>query len=181
MKAERLPTANGIDDIKLIGENDLERQFIKQLAEAGTLSCQNRQVSDTVLFRPISVVPDLSSVVSSDKKSIGKYDFTIRQNEGFVRDFAFERNGAPMDLSIYTEIKTEIKYSKSAAAIISLSLGSGLAVSGSDSNILKMTIPAAQTKLLNRELYYYDIMFSTPTTTIYFQEGKITVKNTGTR
>jgi hypothetical protein len=32
-------TANGIHDIKLIGENEQERLFIKQLAEAGTLSC----------------------------------------------------------------------------------------------------------------------------------------------
>jgi hypothetical protein len=38
MQALRVLTANGIHDIKLIGENEQERLFIKQLAEAGTLS-----------------------------------------------------------------------------------------------------------------------------------------------
>jgi hypothetical protein len=46
MQALRVLTANGIHDIKLIGENEQERLFIKQLAEAGTLSC----VSKLTLF-----------------------------------------------------------------------------------------------------------------------------------
>jgi hypothetical protein len=55
MQALRVLTANGIHDIKLIGENEQERLFIKQLAEAGTLSCVSVKLP-TVLFRPISVM-----------------------------------------------------------------------------------------------------------------------------
>jgi hypothetical protein len=63
MQALRVLTANGIHDIKLIGENEQERLFIKQLAEAGTLSCVSYRL--TVLFRPISV---MSEALTSPKK-----------------------------------------------------------------------------------------------------------------
>jgi hypothetical protein len=59
MQALRVLTANGIHDIKLIGENEQERLFIKQL-EAGTLSCVSGEVADSVLFRPISVMSEVA-------------------------------------------------------------------------------------------------------------------------
>lgn len=181
MQVEKVPTANGIDDIKLIGENELERQFIKQLAEAGTLSCISREVADSVLFRPISVTPELSSYVST-KNSIGKYDFIVRQNADFIRDLKFEKPiGTPLDLTQYSAIKLQVKHSKSAPPIIELALGSGLIISGVDSNVLKVSMTAAQTKLLSCESYYYDVLTATLTSNIYPLEGKITVKNTGTR
>lgn len=180
MQVIKVPTANGIDDIKLIGENDLERQFIKQLAEAGTLSCMSREVADSVLFRPISVSPELSAYTST-KSSIGKYDFIIRQNENHNVDLAFDSNGTPLDLTQYSAIKLQIKHSKSAPAIIELALGSGLEIAGANSNILKVAMTAAQTKLLTCESYYYDVLTATATTNVYYLEGKITVKNTGTR
>lgn len=180
MQVEKVPTANGIDDIKLIGENELERQFIKQLAEAGTLSCISREVADSVLFRPISVTPELSSYVST-KNSIGKYDFIVRQNETHNVDLKFSSDAAPLDLTQYSAIKLQVKHSKSAPPIIELALGSGLAISGVDSNVLKVSITAAQTKLLSCESYYYDVLTATPSSNVYYLEGKITVKNTGTR
>lgn len=180
MQVEKVPTANGIDDIKLIGENELERQFIKQLAEAGTLSCISREVADSVMFRPISVTPELSSYVST-KNSIGKYDFIVRQNETHNVDLKFSTADGPLDLTQYSAIKLQIKHSKSAAAIVELSVGSGLVISGADSNILKVSMTAAQTKLLTCESYYYDVLTATPTSNLYYLEGKITVKNTATR
>jgi hypothetical protein len=54
MQALRVLTANGIHDIKLIGEN--ERLFHKTASRAGTLSCVSGEVADSVLFRPISVM-----------------------------------------------------------------------------------------------------------------------------
>jgi hypothetical protein len=39
---------------------------------------------------------------------------------------------------------------------------------------------ANQTKLLTCETYYYDVLTATPTANILSQ-GKITIKNTGTR
>lgn len=180
MQVEKVPTANGIDDIKLIGENELERQFIKQLAEAGTLSCISREVADSVLFRPISVTPELSSYVST-KNSIGKYDFIVRQNETHNVDLKFSSDAAPLDLTQYSAIKLQVKHSKSAPPIIELAIGSGLIISGLDSNVLKVSMTAAQTKLLTCESYYYDVLTATLTSNIYHLEGKITVKNTGTR
>lgn len=180
MQAIKVPTANGIDDIKLIGENDLERQFIKQLAEAGTLSCISREVADSVLFRPISVTPELSSYAST-KNTIGKYDFIVRQNENHNVDLKFSTDAVPLDLNQYSAIKLQVKHSKSAPPIIELVLGSGLTISGVNSNVLKVSMTAAQTKLLTCENYYYDVLTAKPTSNVYYLEGKITVKNTGTR
>ena len=180
MRLEKVITSNGIDDIKLIGETELERNFIKQLAEAGTLSCTSREVSDSVLFRPISVMPEISSY-SSTKNAIGKYDFIVRQNENHNVDLTFNTNDDPLDLDQYSAIKLQIKHRKSAPPIVELALGSGLEVSGSNSNVLKIAITAAQTKLLTCNIYYYDVLMVTSTSNVYYLEGKITVKNTGTR
>ena len=179
MIVERVTTVNSIHDIKLIGENDLERQFIKQLAEAGTLSCQNRQVSDSVLFRPISVASEISSHTSVS--SIARYNFDVVQNTTHTIDLVLENNGAPLDLSAFTSIKLQVKHSKSAPAIVELSLGSGLAVSGVDSNILTVTMTSEQTKLLTCETYYYDVLTATADINKYYLEGKITTKTTATR
>jgi hypothetical protein len=181
MQVEKVPTANGIDDIKLIGENELERQFIKQLAEAGTLSCISREVSDSVMFRPISVASEGSSYVSTTN-SIGKYDFIVRQNEDLLRDLIFESPAdTPLDLTQYSAIKLQVKHSKSAPAIVELSIDNGLKIIGADSNVLQVAMTAAQTKLLTCESYYYDVLTATPTTNVYYLEGKITIKTTGTR
>lgn len=180
MQIERVPTANGIDDIKLIGETELERQFIKQLAEAGTLSCISRQVADTVLFRPISVMPDISSYAST-KNSIGKYDFMLRQNESHFFDLSFNSDATPINLTQFQTIKLQVKKQKSSAAIIELSLASGLVVSGPDHNVLKVSFTAAQTKQLACETYYYDVLMSKPNQNIYYIEGLITVKKSATR
>jgi hypothetical protein len=180
MKAERVITTNGIDDIKLIGETESERLFIKQLAESGTLSCLNAQVGDTVSFRPISVMPDISSF-NSTRNSIGKVDFTVRQNQQYDIDFTFKKDDEPIALTDYTAIKLQVKRNKSSSAIIELSLGNGLVISGDDSNILKTSFTAAQTKTLSCQTYYYDVLMVKPTSNTYYIEGTITVKATGTR
>ena len=180
MLIQRVPTTNSIDDIKFIGENDLERQFIQQLAESGTLSCVTRQVGDSILFRPISVSSELSSYTSSNK-SISQYNFEIRQNQDFTVDISFKKDGSILDLSQFLGIKLQVKHSKSAPAIIELNLNSGLAVSIADTSVLKIAITAEQSKLLTCESYYYDILMSKQTSNVYYLEGKITVKNTGTR
>ncbi len=180
MIIERVPTANSIHDIKLIGENDLERQFIKQLAEAGTLSCQNRQVSDSVLFRAISVASEISSY-TSNKGNIAQYNFEVIQNATHIVDLSLQSNGDPLGLTAFLAIKLQVKYSKSAPAIIELAIGSGLEISGAGSNVLKVTMTAEQTKLLNCDTYYYDVLTSTADSNKYYLEGKITTKTTATR
>lgn len=180
MIVERVTTVNSIHDIKLIGENDLERQFIKQLAEAGTLSCLNREVADSVLFRPISVAAEMSSY-NSTKATIGKYDFMVYQNQNHNVDLKFSSDAAPLDLTAFTAIKLQIKHSKSAPAIVELSIGFGLEISGVDSDVLKVSMTPLQTKLLTCETYYYDVLTATATSNAYYLEGKITVKRTATR
>lgn len=180
MKIQRIPTSNGIDDIRLSGETELDDLFIKQLAEAGTLCCLNRHVSGNVVFRPISVMPEISSVVSS-KNSIGKYDFLIRQNESHTFDLSFKSNDVPIDLTQYTEIKLQVKKQKGSSSIIQLSVGNGLVVSGPSHNVLKVSMSANQTKLLSCEAYYYDVLLSKPGLNIYYVEGVITVKRSTTR
>lgn len=181
MKVERIVTANGIHDIKFIGENDLERQFIKQLAEAGTLSCLNRQVSDSVLFRPISVASEISSYTST-KGTIPQYNFEVIQNTTYSIELPFEfGNGSPINLATFLAIKLQVKYSKSVPAIIELAIGSGLEIVGVNSNVLKVVMTADQTKLLTRETYYYDVLLIKPDVNQYYLEGKITTKTTGTR
>lgn len=181
MQAIKVPTTNGIDDIKLIGETDLERQFIKQLAESGTLSCISRHVGDSILFRPISVSPDLSSYTSVADKTIGKYNFYVRQNQDKLINLTFKTDGNPLDLSGYTGIYLQVKYRKGAPAVFGVSLGSGLTVTGDDNTILEVKFSAAQTAMLTCESYYYDVLMTAPTSNVYHLEGKITVKNTSTR
>jgi hypothetical protein len=181
MQIVRVPTANGIDDIKLIGDTDLENLFIKQLAEAGTLSCISRQVSDTILFRPISVTPELSSYTSTANRSIGKYDFVARQNQDHNVDFRFDEESVALDLTQFMAIKLQVKREKGSPALFSLSLGTGLTITGADNNVLATKFTAAQTALLNCESYYYDVLMSKPTSNVYYLEGKITVKKSGTR
>jgi hypothetical protein len=180
MQVEKITTPNGIHDIKLIGENEEENQFIKQLANAGTLSCLDRQVSNTVSFRAISVSSDISSY-SSTKNSIGKYDFVLRQNQEQNIDLSFRNSQGTIDLTQFPVIKLQVKHTKSAPAIIELSLNEGLLISGENKNILKVAFSSDQTKLLASEVYYYDILTATDNSNRYYLEGKITIKKTGTR
>lgn len=183
MKVIQVPTSSGIDDIKLIGENELERAFIKQLAEAGTLSSISRAVADSVTFRPISnSSTSTGSSYYSSGRIIGKYDFTLRQNENRLIDLTFNSEGTPVDLAAFSAIRLQVKArASSASPIFELAIGSGLTIGGDDGNVLGVSFSAAQTKLLTFENYYYDVLMSTPTSNVYYLEGKITVKKSVTQ
>lgn len=180
MQAIQVPTANGIHDIKLIGDNDEERLFIKQLAEAGTLSCVSNQVGDSILFRAISVQPEISSYTST-KGDISRYNFNVRQNQSENFDLTFKSGGVALPLVQFEQIKLQIKHSKSAPAIVELTVGTGLVISVIDNNVLSVSLTAAQTKLLTCESYYYDVLMVKPSSNKYYLEGKVTVKLTVTR
>lgn len=180
MLVEQIETANGINDIKLIGETEAERLFIKQLAEAGTLSCLNREVSNTVLFRPISVMTEISSGANL-KNSIGKYDFAIRQNEDFGVDLTFKKDSLPIDLTEFDSIKLQVKQSRSATPLFDLSIGSGLEIAGDDDNVLRVSFTDTQTKTFNCQNYHYDVLMIKGDKNEYYLEGKITVRQSITR
>lgn len=181
MQFQRIPNSSGIDDLKLIGETDDERTFIRQLAECGTLSSTTSSASSSVVFRAISLAYSAAtdgSLLSRGK--IGKLDFTIRQNANFLIDLSFSSATLPIDLSTYTAIKLQVKTAKSSGAIVTLTLGSGLTVSGDDSNVLSIAFTPAMTKLLTNNQYYYDLMMTKPNSNDYFVEGKINVDRTVT-
>lgn len=180
MLVEKIPTTNGIDDIKLIGENDIENLFIRQLAEAGTLSCLNREVSNTALFRPISTLSDIERKESIDS-GVRKYDFSILQNKSYEMDLTFIKDGAPIDLTYFDAIKLQVKYSKSAPALVSLSVGSGLEIKGDDNNVLGVSFTKEQTQSFSCQPHYYDVMSVKDGENEYYVEGKITVKQSITR
>lgn len=181
MRVVAVPTSNGIDDIKLIAETDSEAVFIRQLAEAGTLSSLSTSASSSVVFRAISVqsLSESNQVVS--RGEIGKYDFTIRQNQPKTIGLTFIKAGVPINLTAYSNVKLQVKTSKGSSAIISLELGSGIEVSGDDENVLLLSFTADQTKQLCNESYYYDILFNGSAGNIYYMEGKINIKKTSTR
>ncbi|UOX35314.1 hypothetical protein LXD69_07285 [Flavobacterium sediminilitoris] len=183
MRVVRIATPNGIDDIKLIAEDSSEAVFIKQLAEAGTLSSLSSNASSSVVFRPISVqgVDQSFNDQLISRGTIGKYDFSVRQNQDHNVDLSFIKNELPLDLTLYTSIKLQVKPSKQSSAIISLDTVSGLTISGSDNNVLAVAFTAAQTKELCNETYYYDILFVGAANNNYYLEGKITVKKSATR
>jgi hypothetical protein len=180
MQLLRVPTANGIDDIKLLGETETERLFIKQLAEAGTLSCMSRQVANAVVFRPISVTPEISTYTST-KNSLVKFNFTVVQNTEYTVDLYLKRNRFPLNLTAFTQIKLAVKNSKHSPAIFEISLGNGLIVAGDNSTILRINFSRTQTARLCENNYYYDILMSNGSSNIYYVEGVITTKQTGTR
>lgn len=180
MQVLRVVTTNGIDDIKLIGETEMEREFIKQLAESGTLSCISKEVADTALFRPISVTPEMSTYTST-RGIIGRYNFIVRQNQDKTFDLKFVIDGDDLDLTEFTAIKLQIANHKGSSAIIELAVGSGLTISPEFSNVLNVTLTAAQTASLKCQEYFYDVLMSMPSSNRYYVEGKITVKKSQSR
>lgn len=181
MRVIKIPTSNGIDDIKIIGETEQERLFIKQLAEAGTLTSLSRQVGDSIVFRPISVSSGFGTGYYSSNKNIGKYDFSVRQNENHLVDLKFETQDGPLDLTSFSGIKLQVKLRKGSSAVFEVSLGAGLEISGDDNQVLKVAFTPGQTDLLNCETYYYDVLMQKPSSNVYYLEGKITVIKSTTR
>jgi hypothetical protein len=180
MQILRVPTANGIDDIKLLGETEIERLFIKQLAEAGTLSCMSRQVADSVVFRPISVTSEISTYTST-KNSLVKFNFTVVQNADYTVDLSLISNGVPFNLAVFASIKLAVKNRKESSAIFEITVGSGLTVTGANSNILRIDFSKTQTAKLCESEYYYDILMTKGSSNQYYVEGVIATKQTGTR
>jgi hypothetical protein len=176
MIIQRINNPAGIDDIKLIGENDAERSFIQQLAEAGTLISTTTMSSGIATFRamPISMLTNDSTLLNRGK--VGQVNFNVRQNQDYIFGLRFVSNDLPMVLNDFTAIKMQIKNNKSSSAIITLSVGSGLEITGDDDNILQITLTSAQTALLCNQEYYHDILFETGTgAKMYYIEGLIKV------
>lgn len=179
MQIVRISNSTGIDDLKLIGETEAEKIFIKQLSEAGTLISVSSVSSGSAIFRAsVTGTNQQNTLISSGR--IGKVDFTIRQNANFIVDLKFVSAGEPMDLTEYTAIKLDIRKEKHAPVAASLNLTSGLSISGDDDNILKIQLSPQHTSVLCHDSYYYDIMFVKPGSNNYYVEGKLYINRTVT-
>lgn len=186
MRVQRIPNTNGIDDIKFIADDDSDKTFLRQLAEAGTLSALNGNAVSSLSFRAISVV-SMSGASNNytSTNSIARYNFDVRQNELKAFDLTFNNSltdpATPIDLSAFSAIRIQIKPTKGSPALITLSLGAGLTISGESLNVLSVVIMPAQTAIMNLPEYYYDVMFASPEANEYHLEGKIKVLKTATR
>lgn len=183
MRVQRIATAGGIDDLKLIAENTAEVNYLKQLGAAGTLSSRSVNVGSTILFRPISsaslIIPALPLISAG---AIGKMDFTLRQNQDFIVDLIFKDGaGAPIDLNDYSAIKLQFYNNRSGGPIVSLAIGSGLTISGDDNNVLTIALTPDDTLLLTADRYKHDLLMEKGNNNSYMIEGIANIERTGTR
>jgi hypothetical protein len=116
--------------------------------------------------------------------NIGVYNFTcVLQNQGFNVEFEFEETDpvAPIDLTQYDAIRMDIM-DDMGKVVKEMSLGDGLTIVGADDNVLRVTFVAADTLVLTRTSYKYDILFVHPVSeNTYFIQGSFPVLNTITR
>lgn len=177
---ERITNSAGIDDFKLTGETPQEKAFIQQLSAAGSLISKSTNATSSIVFSAISI--DVNAPVSTliSRAPIGNLDFEIRQNQNFLVDLKFQTNNTPIDLTDYSSIKLQVKSSKDSGAIVTLTIGSGLTISGVDSNVLSIAFSSADTLKLMRDEYYYDILFVKPSSNNYMVEGKLSINRTVT-
>jgi len=161
----------------------MERAFIRQLAEAGTLSAVSRSVGDSITFRAISVSDPTGSSSYTSSVSLARYNFSVIQNQNFLVDLILRTGtGQSLDLTEYSAIALQVKKAKGGSAIFEVALGQGLTISGADNNVLSIAFLPDQTRQLCGEAYYYDVMMVKPNgSKVYYVEGKINVVKTGTR
>lgn len=182
MIVQRIANSAGVDDIKLIAETESDKILIRQLAESGTLISRSSIASSSVVFRALSSNSQtLSANNIISKGAIGKVDLKIRQNQTFRFDLKFIVSGQALNLLDYLSIKMQFKDRKESGAIISLSIGNGLIVSGDDNNILSVELTADQTAKFCNDEYYHDIVFESVDSKIYYIEGKAIIEKSTTR
>lgn len=180
MQVIRVTNPNGIDDLKLIADSESDASFIRQLADAGSLISLSRVAGSTVTFRPIPVGnAQLGALISTG--SVGKMNIVLSQNQNFQVVLTFKSAGVPMDLTLYSAIKLQFYNQRKTAAVISLSLGAGLTISGDDNEILTIALTPAQTVILCNQEYYYDLLTIAGGNNTYLLEGKAVIDKTVTR
>lgn len=185
MQVQRITNPAGIDDIKLIAETESEKAYLRQLAETGTLVSRSSNASSSLVLRPLSVSnpagDSLGTLIS--RGAIGKLDFTLRQNENFSIGLKFKNRTAntPLDLSVYDDIKLQLRDRRSGEAIVSLAVGAGLTISGDDNDSLVIAVTPDQSVLLTKDDYDYDTLMIQGATKTYYLEGIVKIERTGTR
>jgi hypothetical protein len=116
--------------------------------------------------------------------NIGTYDFTcILQNEGFNVELTFTEGdpAIPIDLTLYDEIKLDIK-DDFGNIVKRKELGDGLSIHGTDDNVLRVSFAKADTLVLTRPSYNYDILFVNALGENWYPiQGSIKIINTITR
>lgn len=180
MRVLRIATTNGIDNIKLVAETPDEAVFIRQLANAGTLTTVGINATDSLVFTPIAVVQNNTRDLIS-RGEIGQYNFTIRQNQTEKQALTFVKDGVAIDLSLYSNIKLAVKPERNSGAVFTLGTNTGLTISGDSNNTLNIEFSEAQTASLCRNSYYYDILFDNGISKKYLVEGIININKSVTR
>jgi hypothetical protein len=123
----------------------------------------------------LQILKVTSSQVTPSSTSIGvPTKILCREGETFSRTVTWSVNGAPVDLTGYTDaMQVRASYS-SATAIISLTNGSGITLGGAAGTI-QLSISAVTTAALTAGTYVYDLELTYAGTVTRLLEGQFVV------
>ena len=114
---------------------------------------------------------------------IGRLPITIIRGNNKTYKLSFfneESDGTEVaiDLTTYDSIRLDVKKTSSVneLAFLSLSIGSGLTISGDDNNILEIEFDR-EFITVNEDNYRYDILFEKDAIFTTFIEGSLSIKN----
>ena len=90
------------------------------------------------------------------------YNVTIDQGADWYLDVTYNNpNGTPVNITSYTAALQLRSLPESATAVLSLSTGSGITITGA-TGLIAITATATQTRAIDEGTYYYDLEITSP-------------------
>ena len=90
------------------------------------------------------------------------YNVTIDQGADWYLDVTYDNpNGTPVNLTSYTAALQLRSLPESATAVLSLSTGSGITITGA-TGLVAISATATQTRAIDEGTYYYDLEITSP-------------------
>jgi hypothetical protein len=90
------------------------------------------------------------------------YNVTIDQGATWYLNVEYDNpNGTPVNLTSYTAALQIRSLPESATAVLSLSTGSGITITGA-TGLVAITATATQTRAIDEGTYYYDLEITSP-------------------
>lgn len=110
------------------------------------------------------------------------YNTTIDQGADWFINFTYENAGTPINITGYTAQLQLRSLPESPTAVLSLSTGSGITITGA-TGLIAVHATAVQTAAINEGTYYYDLEITAPSTAVVTRlvQGQIVVSPQVTR
>ena len=90
------------------------------------------------------------------------YNVTIDQGATWYLNVTYNNpNGTPVNITSYTAALQLRSLPESATAVLSLSTGSGITITGA-TGLIAITATATQTRAIDEGTYYYDLEITSP-------------------